>query len=218
MRARVALIPSLLAASLLAASRLAAQADDDPGDALLRQLIAETAAAQVKRVDPAWQEAQRDCAGLVRFAYRAAFARLRPATKGVPLFVDHRGQPADFADAEALVTKSFMPLGRGDDARRALRSGDLLAFRSERGEGEVVWHLMLVVVPAPGTEARVVYHPGEPGARVRTGTLAALLREAPLEWRPTPENIDFLGFFRFRAFIPAADAPLADSRSLGGPT
>lgn len=201
----------VLAALVVAAGALAAHPEpqDEHADSLMRQVIAETAAAQVKRIDPGWQEGQRDCAGLVRFAYRSAFAKLRPRQHDVPLFLDHRGAPADFADAETLVTQSFVPLGRNDEARRALRSGDLLAFRSERGDGEVAWHLMLVVVPAPGTEARVVYHPGEPGARVRTGALTALSQDAPLEWRPLPENPAFLGFFRFRAFHPSTN---------GGPT
>jgi len=185
-----------------------APATEAADDALLRQLIAETAAAQVKAMDPAWQEAQRDCAGLVRFAYKSAFATLRPAKGRAPLFLDHQGRPADFADAEALITKSFVPLGRDDDARRALRSGDLLAFRSERGEGEVVWHLMLALVPAPGTEARVIYHPGEAGARVRTGALSALERKAPREWRPLPDNPEFLGFFRYRPFTPSTNGAL----------
>lgn len=200
-----ALLPLL--AALSATVALAARAES-PSDDVLRQLIAEVATAQVKSIDPTWNEAQRDCAGLVRFAYRTAYARLRTAERARPLFLDDHGRPTDFADAETLVTRSFVPLGRGDDARRALRSGDLLAFRAERGDGEVVWHLMLTVVPAPGTEARVVYHPGEPGARVRTGTLAALAREAPLEWRPSPDNPAFLGFFRFRDFVsPAAGGP-----------
>lgn len=182
--------------------------DDGARDGVLRQLIAEVATAQVKAIDPAWQEAQRDCAGLVRFSYRSAFARLARDGKAPPLFLDQRGRAVDFADAETLVTRSFVPLGRGDEARRALRSGDVLAFRSERADGEVVWHLMLAVVPAPGTGARVVYHPGEAGARVRTGALAALEREAPLEWRPTPSNPSFLGFFRYRDFArPLAGGP-----------
>ncbi|OGQ26374.1 MAG: hypothetical protein A2138_19720 [Deltaproteobacteria bacterium RBG_16_71_12] len=195
--------PLLLAAALVSGAALAAPDgpnDDLPQDGVVRQLIAEAATAQVKAIDPTWQEAQRDCAGLVRFAYRSAFARLRADGKAPPLFTDHHGRKVDFADAETLVTRSFTPLGRGDEARRALRSGDLLAFSGERADGEVVWHLMLAVVPAPGTEARVVYHPGEAGARVRTGTLAALEHDAPFEWRPTPENPSFLGFFRFRDF------------------
>jgi uncharacterized protein YfaT (DUF1175 family) len=183
-------------------------------DALVRQRIAEVALAQLAQLDPAWSEAQRDCAGLVRFAYRSAFATLRPAARGDALFLDDHGRPSAFADAETLVTKSFVPLGRGDDARHALRSGDVLAFRAERADGEVVWHLMLAVVPEPGVEARLVYHPGEPGAALRTGTLAALLRDAPLEWRPSVDNPAFLGFFRYRGFVPATGVITTN----GGPT
>ncbi|MCC7075373.1 MAG: DUF1175 family protein [Deltaproteobacteria bacterium] len=197
---RIACALAVLACSGALAAPLGASVDDDAGHGVVRQLIAEVATAQVKSIDPSWQEAQRDCAGLVRFAYRSAVARLSKDGTAPALFVDQRGRAVDFADAETLITRNFLPLGRGDEARRALRSGDLLAFRSERADGEVVWHLMLAVVPAPGTGARVVYHPGEPGARVRTGALAALEREAPLEWRPTPNNPSFLGFFRYRDF------------------
>jgi hypothetical protein len=59
---------------------------------------------------------------------------------------------------------------------------------------------MLVVASADRahTPARVIYHPGEPGADVRTGLLDELSRDAPAEWRPETTNPSFLGFFRFK--------------------
>ena len=39
------------------------------------------------------------------------------------------------------------------------------------------------------------------GAAVRTGELRRLTTEAPLEWRPVPENTAFLGFFRFKEWM-----------------
>lgn len=174
-----------------------------PSEGLLRKLIAETAAAQVEAIDPAWEEAQRDCAGLVRFAYRSAFRRLAPARVEGGLFRDAAGLPSPFADAATLLRQSFAPLGRDAAARAGLRAGDLVAFSREE-EGAPVLHLMVVVRaedPAHGAP-RVVYHPGERGAAVRAGPLDALAREAPKGWRPVPENPLFLGFYRWKEWIP----------------
>jgi uncharacterized protein YfaT (DUF1175 family) len=172
---------------------------------LVRQGIAEVAVAQLERLDPRWEPSQRDCAGLVRFAYRAAFHKLWPDRASQPLWRSASGAPAEFADAQTLLAGSFRLLGRDDRARAALRSGDLVAFRQEPGrgletDGEAQYHLMLVVVPpgAPPSRALVVYHPGEPGAALRSGALASLAAEAPLEWRPLPESASFLGFYRFQ--------------------
>jgi uncharacterized protein YfaT (DUF1175 family) len=166
-------------------------------------MVAETAAAQVASIDPAWEEAQRDCAGLVRFAYRSAFRRLSPARVEAGLFRDAAGLPAPFADAATLLRQSFALVGRDGSARARLRAGDLVAFAREE-EGAPVLHLMLVVRaddPAHG-RLRVVYHPGERGAAVRAGPLDDLAREAPGGWRPIPENPLFLGFYRWKEWNP----------------
>ncbi|MGE6757065.1 DUF1175 family protein [Corallococcus interemptor] len=169
---------------------------------LLRREVAQVALAQVKAPDSAWQPAQRDCAGLIRYAYRTAYRRVASERLASPLWRDARGNPSDFADAETLISRSFTPLGRGADAREQLRTGDVVAFRQEHDAGPV-FHLMLVVRPEDRAHApaRVVYHPGEAGARVRTGILDSLATEAPLEWRPVPANAAFLGFFRFKEWM-----------------
>jgi len=190
----------LAAVALLSVLATSSGPDTGPGDALLRAVVGEVAAAQLQRPDPAWQPAQRDCAGLVRFAYRSAYKRLRPARVS-SLFVDH-GVAVDFADAETLVTGgTFVSLGRDARARASLKTGDLLAYRLDRGDDDVAWHLMIAVV-APGAETRVVYHPGlpergQPDPGVRQGLLRELEREAPAGWRPDVDNPFFLGFFRF---------------------
>lgn len=178
-------------------------ADGPPSEALLRRLVAEAAVAQLRRPDAAWPEAQRDCAGLVRFAYRTAFRRLDPARAAAGPFRDAAGRPAHFADAASLLQGSFALLGRDEAARRAVRSGDLLAFAREE-DGAPVHHLMLVVRPDDPARGRtlVVYHPGEPGAAVRSGLLDDLVREAPRGWRPVPENPLFLGFYRLKEWTP----------------
>ena len=171
-------------------------------DVLLRREVAHMALAQVRRMDPQWHPDQRDCAGLVRFVFRGAYRRFRPERLAMPLWRDGGGQPGDFADAETLLAHSFVPLGRDEAARESLRTGDLVAFRQERDSGPV-FHLMLVVRPEDKAHAptRVVYHPGDKGAAVRTGVLQSLITEAPLEWRPVPRNTAFLGFFRFKEWM-----------------
>jgi len=171
-------------------------------DVLLRREVGQVALAQFQKFDPLWHPDQRDCAGLVRFAYRSAYKRFFSERLDRPLWLDVRGQPTEFADAETLLTRSFVPLGRDEAALEALRTGDLVAFRQEHDSGPV-FHLMLVVRPEDKAHApaRVVYHPGEKGAAVRTGVLHRLATEAPLEWRPVPQNTAFLGFFRFKEWM-----------------
>lgn len=169
---------------------------------LLRQAVAETAIAQVKRIDDRWQPEQRDCAGLVRFSLRQAYRKIAPDRLEAPLFRAGQG-PTDFADAETLLGFSYVPLGRELDglgaARLPVQTGDVLAFRQPRDSGDV-FHLMLVVAPADKAhgEVHVVYHPGEKDAPVRAGRLSELMKEAPGEWRPLPTNPAFLGVFRFK--------------------
>ncbi|CAM3612548.1 DUF1175 family protein [Corallococcus sp. ZKHCc1 1396] len=169
---------------------------------LLRREVAQVALAQVRAPDAAWQPAQRDCAGLIRYAYRTAYRRVASERLATPLWTDTRGAPTDFADAETLLARNFTALGRDASTRDALRTGDVVAFRQEHDAGPV-FHLMLVVRPEDRAHApaRVVYHPGERGAAVRTGVLASLATEAPLEWRPVPANAAFLGFFRFKEWM-----------------
>jgi uncharacterized protein YfaT (DUF1175 family) len=160
--------------------------------------------AQLAAIDPAWPEPQRDCAGLVRFAYRSALKKLDPARAAAGPFTDAAGQAAHFADAATLLAGTFAPMGRGPEARAALRSGDLVAFGRAEESGAPVHHLMLVVRPDDPAHGRtlVVYHPGEPGAAVRAGALDDLIREAPNAWRPVAENPFFLGFYRLKEWSP----------------
>lgn len=171
-------------------------------DVLLRREVGQVALAQFAKFDPLWHPDQRDCAGLIRFAYRSAYKRFFPERLAQPLWLDVHGQPSEFADAETLLTRSFVPLGRDEATRETLRTGDLVAFRQEHDSGPV-FHLMLVVRPEDKAHApaRVVYHPGEKGAAVRTGVLHRLATEAPIEWRPVPQNTAFLGFFRFKEWM-----------------
>jgi hypothetical protein len=187
---------------LLLLSLQAATPSPETLEVLLRREVAQVALAQVRQMDSRWHPDQRDCAGLVRFVFRGAYRRFHPERLAKPLWRDDKGGPSDFADAETLLAHSFAPLGRDEAAREALRTGDLVAFRLERDAGPV-FHLMLVVRPEDKAHAptRVVYHPGDKGAAVRTGLLQSLATEAPLEWRPVPQNTAFLGFFRFKEWM-----------------
>jgi hypothetical protein len=189
---------------MLLALAIAAGASAAPSEALVRRMVADTALAQVAAPDPAWEEQQRDCAGLVRFAYRTAFRRLDPARAAQGPFRDATGNPAHFADAATLLRTSFVLLGRGGAAREAVRSGDLVAFGRADETGAPVHHLMLVVRPDDRAHGSVlvVYHPGEKGASVRAGPLDDLARDAPGGWRPVPENPLFLGFYRLKEWTP----------------
>jgi len=170
-----------------------------PSEAILRQIVAETAVAQVDSIDPRWHPDQRDCAGLVRFTYRAAFKTLDPKRVAGGLWRDGRGQRVPFADAETLIASNFSALGRGYDTVTRVKSGDLIAFRQQRSaDAAPMYHIMMVVRPEDRAhdQIHVIYHPGSRGEAVRMGSLSSLLRDAPREWQPIPENPFFLGFFR----------------------
>ncbi len=175
-----------------------------PSEALLRSMIAEAALAQAERPDPRWQAAQRDCAGLIRFSYREAFARLAPRHNARGLWRDLDGRAVAFADAETLLQQSFVSLGRRDNRVHELRSGDLLAFRQRVELGaEPVFHLMMVV-RSQGVRAGdplLVYHTGDRRG-VRVGRLLELRDDAPLEWQPVTNNPACLGFYRYEGWMP----------------
>ncbi len=197
-------LPTLLITMVAGQLSEAPGTQSEPSRALLRRIIGETAVAQLENVDPSWQPEQRDCAGLIRFAYRAAYKALAPEKVARGLWRDNRGRRVAFADAETLVTSNFTLLGRGPETLDQVESGDVIAFRHHAlSASGPVFHLMLVLRaddPAHG-DAHVIYHPGSPGVGLRMGALRDLLKDAPHEWRPASDNPFFLGFFRYREWI-----------------
>ncbi|MFH1808609.1 MAG: DUF1175 family protein [Pseudomonadota bacterium] len=186
---------------------LAATPPPEKGSAspdLQRAMIADTALRQLEQPDPAWQPAQRDCAGLVRFAYQHAFRRLDPGRMAAGPWHDAAGRPLAFADAGNLLQHDFRLLGRDARALEQAESGDLLAFQQQHGQDEEpVFHLMLVVRGA-GVRAGpvlLVYHTGD-ARGVQAGGLRELREQAPHEWRPDVDNTAFLGIFRLREWMP----------------
>jgi uncharacterized protein YfaT (DUF1175 family) len=186
-----------------------------------RTTVANLALQQSLAISPAWDPGQRDCAGLVRFAWREA---LRPRSRSqrsvlkipdaLPLpgvsvetamrFAggdfwqtghsrDGKPQFGSFADASALVAWNFVKVGM--DATKA-RKGDLLVFRRDDA-AEETWHLMIVADDRPGRELFVWHNGDKPGA-IRVASLEDLLRAPVLDWQPRPFNQRFLGVYQWR--------------------
>jgi len=109
------------------------------------------------------------------------------------------GAFAQFADAKTLIERNSFRVSR--DVRAAL-PGDLLFYR-QFGQSSP-WHSMIVA--AAGRDARVVYHTGpdhaaqsQPASKgeLRRVLLSELLEHPQPQWRPTVDNPNFLGVYRW---------------------
>jgi uncharacterized protein len=168
---------------------------------------------------PCWDAAQRDCAGLVRFAFREALkrhdaawrARLgampgapardvrRYAYPDVPVLGDHvfRVRGGAFRGLEDFdVAPTADRLVAGSLVRRSAdepwESGDLLYFTDRTLR---LNHLMILAGD------RVVYHTGasgQGGGEVRVVTLDELRRHPDSQWHPDASNPAFAGVFRWK--------------------
>ena len=193
----------------------------------LRLAVTRLALYQAKRISPQWETAQRDCAGLVRFAYREAIRMRSPEDGrklGIPNFlhlpvvsdftrvvfsdishiwqmgIDREGRPrfGAFADAETLIGYNFRNKGR--DLASAL-SGDLLVYQKAL-ESDEPYHLMIFVKDRGGSLA--VYHNGaeREEAQVRVVTIADLLQSPDPVWIPAGDNPHFLGVYEWNRLQP----------------
>lgn len=188
----------------------------------LRQSVVNLALLQAKQLSPLWEAKQRDCAGLVRFAYRTALEQRdakRTAKLGIPsklnlpslseqarqLFPeypkiwqtgpDHFGY---FADAETLLGYNFRFKSK---EIAAAQSGDLLVYQKPLINDEP-YHLMLF---AHGrAENLAVYHNGAQGddAQVRVVRIRELLESPDPIWIPRAENPYFLGVYEWNHLRP----------------
>jgi uncharacterized protein YfaT (DUF1175 family) len=168
-----------------------------------------------------------DCASLLRYAYREALKRhdeswfMTSGTEiaeppgeirewsyphtplGTALFRVRSGAFeaqdlndgafAQFADAKTLVERNAYMVSR--DARQA-QPGDLLFYR-QFGQSSP-WHSMIVA--RAGAEASVVYDTGTDHGKageLRRVLLAELLDHPQPQWRPIPDNPNFLGVYRW---------------------
>src|SRR5919205_1195102 len=170
-----------------------------------------------------WNPEQRDCAGLVRFAWREA---LRPhdrawfqkmgenydpvapdltqniaASLDGKLFLVARGKFSDFADAQTLKMYNAEFVGRD---RKQARPGDLLFFHQPWVQ-KYPFHVMIFLgeprVASEGTGDWVVYHTGasaHDAGTVKKVRLAVLDQHPNKRWRPVITNPNFLGFYRLK--------------------
>jgi len=199
----------------------------------LRQVVSNIALLQAQRLSPMWNPKQRDCAGLVRFAYRTALeerSALRKAKLGIPgklnlpllsdrargLFphypqiwqvgLEPGGAPrfGHFADAETLIGYNFRAKSR---LLEQARNGDLLVYQKPLDNAEP-YHLMLFVESRP--DNLVVYHNGAQGdeAQVRVVRVADLFDSPDPVWIPRAENPYFLGVYQWNRLHPENVSPI----------
>ena len=168
-----------------------------------------------------------DCAGLLRFSYRealkrhddswfmetgmevtalpgevrawrypdtplgAALFRVKPGAFEAP--DASNGAFAQFADARTLIERNSYLVTRNVSEAQP---GDLLFFR-QFGQSSP-WHSMIVT--RIGGHPAVIYHTGtdhgKPG-ELRRVLLAELLDHPQPQWRPLPQNPNFLGVYRW---------------------
>jgi uncharacterized protein YfaT (DUF1175 family) len=176
---------------------------------------------QLEAPSPAWEPAQRDCAGLLRFAFREALAthttawRERvaftagpPGQDPSPAFARNwrRGFPTPegpqpFAKGAYLRRLACAPLGR--DLQLA-RPGDLIFF-ARGGARTQPDHAMAFVRPDVDGAPMLLYHTGPEGSgagrqpgEIRRVRLDDLLHHPDPDFRPLPENPAFLGLYRWQ--------------------
>ncbi len=195
-------------------------------ESALRQTVTNIALLQAHKPSPLWEPKQRDCAGLVRFAYRTALeprdaARTSklgiPSKLNLPPLSDHarnlfpnypqiwqthadsnKPQYGYFADAETLIGHNFRLKSR--ELAQA-RSGDLLVYQKPLDHDEP-YHLMIFAAGHPNN--LVVYHNGAQGAdaQVRVVNVSQLLESPDAVWIPRAENPFFLGVYEWNRVQP----------------
>ncbi|MCR9143526.1 MAG: DUF1175 domain-containing protein [bacterium] len=179
--------------------------------------------SQYLRTSHAWNRGERDCSGLIRFAYREALkkhdARWQrrsgvvldknlpdvrryhyPAVPvlGERIFRVATGRSpieANFADFASAEFLARLNARRiGRDPGAAL-PGDLLFFWNP-DDSEMPFHSMIVAENDPRNGAVILYHTGGE-AGIKRVPIAYLLESEDVRWRPTVGNDRFLGVYRF---------------------
>lgn len=196
-------------------------------DRAMRQAVTRLALLQARKISPAWQAGQQDCAGLIRFTYREALeprSSVQLKTLALPnaLFLppvsdfsrrllsdypriwqigygkEGKASFGAFADAETLISFNFRKKNRN---LQEARDGDILVFHKTMDD-EQPFHLMLFVESHPAN--LVVYHNGATGqdAQVRVVSISDLLTSPDSTWLPLPTNPHFLGVYEWNRFKP----------------
>jgi uncharacterized protein YfaT (DUF1175 family) len=150
--------------------------------------------------DEAWEatlpmDAPPPLAGVGQYAYPntplgASLFRVKPGAFAAADMAD--GSFAQFADAKTLWQRNTFFVSRD---LRAARSGDILFYRQL--EQNSPFHSMILT--GTGHEW-AVYHTGPIGTgpgEMRRVAVTDLLRHPDTRWRPTVENSNFLGVYRW---------------------
>ena len=223
---------ALLAMTLLACGAMSAEGvrdilrlDDETDRRVFRTWFTFLAEIQFYRPPDRVPREIKDCAALIRFAYREALREHDGAwasaldldavpaegsvrkynyprtPTGASLF---RVQPGDsgafaqFADASTLHRLNAFFVTR--DIRRA-QAGDLLFYRQL--EQDLPFHAMVYVGRShfePEARNWIVYHTGPlngGSGEVRRPSVEELMRHPSPRWRPAPGNGNFLGVYRW---------------------
>jgi len=183
---------------------------------------------QLDGLSPLWEPAQRDCAGLLRFAFREAWG---PHTEAWRDRVGFHGSPAASEPSLALggpwrrafpTPEGWQPFAKGAYLRRLAceplgrelaeaRPGDLIFF-ARGGAHATPDHAMAFVRPDVDGQPMLIYHTGPEGSggagEVRRVRLDELNHHPDPEFRPLPENPSFLGVFRWKIL---AESPVSGS-------
>jgi uncharacterized protein YfaT (DUF1175 family) len=184
---------------------------------------------QLDGPSPAWEPAQRDCAGLLRFAFREAWGPHTEAWRNRVAFASPSvaSDPSQslagpwrqafptpegwrpFAKGAFLRRMACVPLGR---ELSEARPGDLLFF-ARGGAHAQPDHAMAFVRPDTDGQPVLLYHTGPEGSgatraegEVRRVRLDELMHHPDAEFRPLPENPAFLGVFRWKVL---AELPIS---------
>lgn len=176
---------------------------------------------QLERLSPAWEPAQRDCAGLLRFAFREAWGPHSPAWKerlsytGAFVAKDPSLRLAGPWRSAFPTPEGWRPFAKGAYLREWAceplsrepaegRPGDLLFF-SRPGARHTPDHAMAFGRPDPDGTPVLIYHTGAEGSAasreagdMRRVRLTDLLQHPDPTFRPQPENPAFLGLYRWK--------------------
>lgn len=196
--------------------------------AVFRERLVANARSQVAGAETGWEPAQRDCAGLARFAYRqalretpsawvqsqahvhglSAWGRLPIAFPSLPFLGERafRLHPGTFDPSD---NSAFGPFADGHhllffntefqgEDEAAAEPGDLLFFYHPDRRDQP--HHVMIYFRERG-EGRVVYHTGAVDGgpgRLKEISLRRLARHPDPTWHPRSSNEHFLGFHRFK--------------------
>lgn len=190
---------------------------------VFRELLVDIARSQITHPSPFWKE--KDCGGLLRFAYREALKRHdetwfetlggawikgqditayhypRVPMLGVNLFRIEAGgfDPTTVEEDFSVFASVYHLLAFNvvplGKRKELAEKGDLLFF-FQPDYFEMPYHAMLYQ-----GEGKVIYHTGPIDGgegEVRESTLDSLAQHPDRKWHPTLANPSFLGFFRWK--------------------